>query len=70
MKARFLRLTYWYDLTFEAGEVYDVNDAIYERLLRAGSLEPYIEEVVTEEEVLEEDPSQDDKAITKKRKRK
>ena len=52
MKAKCLISTEWYTLTFEAGEVYDIDEMLYPRLIRSGKFQPYKETVkVLEPEV-------------------
>lgn len=40
MKAECLEYTVWYSLTFEAGEVYDLETELYARLVRSGKFIP------------------------------
>lgn len=39
MEARFLRDVIAYDLLFEAGKVYDLDEGVYQRFMRDGSIE-------------------------------
>ena len=52
MKAKCLISTVWYTLTFEAGEVYDIDEMLYPRLIRTGKFQPYKETV----KVIPEEP--------------
>lgn len=56
MDAKFKVSVTWYDLSFEAGKVYDLDEGLYSRLLRAGSIEPVYPEVVKPELPMEVDP--------------
>lgn len=49
MKAKFLEDKYWYELTFKAGEIYDLSNELYARLLRAGSIVPVKDSPVSEQ---------------------
>lgn len=45
MKAKCLEYTTWYTLTFEAGEVYDIDEPLYARLIRSKKFVPAKETV-------------------------
>jgi hypothetical protein len=56
MKAKCLQDTVWYTLDFKAGEVYDIDEMLYPRLIRTGKFIPAKEPAKVEqpEEPLED----------------
>jgi hypothetical protein len=61
MKAKFLKFVQWWDTPYGEGEVHDLDPVIFARLLRAGSIEPYKEQVKEIEKV--EQPEKPSEAV-------
>jgi hypothetical protein len=46
MEGKFLKRVQWYDVLFEVGKVYDLDNMIYDKFIRQHIIEPVIKETV------------------------